>query len=54
MVLLMFLAIWYEVSGIWLVSLFLSYLMSLGIRELAHRQGIGPRITEDHGISGWV
>ena len=48
MVLLMFLAIGY------LVLLFLSYPMSLGIRELAHGQGIGLRITEDHGISGWV
>ena len=38
----------------YLVSLFLSYTMSLGIRELANRQGIGLRITEDHGISGWV
>jgi len=25
--------------------------MLLGIRELAHRQGTGLRITEDHGIS---
>ena len=49
----MCLAIGYEVSGIgYLVLLFLSYPLSLGIRELAHRQGIGHRITEDHGISG--
>ena len=37
----------------YLVSLFPSYPMSLGIRELAHWRGIGFRIKEDDGISGW-
>jgi len=37
------------ISGV--VSLLLSYPMSLGIRELALWQGMGLRITEDHGMS---
>ena len=54
MVLLMFLTMGYEVSGIWFYCFFYTP-MSLGIRELAHRQGIGlSRITEDYGTSGWV
>ena len=31
---------------------FLPYPLSLDIRELAHWQGIGLGITEDHGMSG--
>jgi len=42
----------HRISGIgYLVSLFLSYPMSLSIWKLAHWQGICFRITEDHGIS---
>jgi len=51
---LLCLAIGYEVSGIWFYCFFhtLCYDTTVGIRELANRQGIGLRITEDHGISG--
>jgi len=39
----------------YLVPWFLSYLMPLGIRELAHGWGRAwaLRVTEDHGISRW-
>ena len=49
MVFLVFPAIEYEASGLW-VDCFFSYPLSLGILELAHLQGVGLRITEGHGI----
>jgi len=44
----------HRVSGVeYLVSFFLSYPMSLDIRELANWQGTGFRSTADEGRSGW-